>query len=62
VKGDPGFVPNYNVANFHRLVVHGNAMASNTDQEYVKLTIDPSVNAVASANTFGPFTWTRVQP
>jgi len=62
VKGHPGFVPNYNVANFHRLVVHGNAMASKTDQEYVKLTIDPSVNAVASANTFGPFIWTRVQP
>jgi hypothetical protein len=62
VKGNPGFVPSYNVANFHRLVVHGNAMASKTDQEYVKLTIDPSVNAIASENAFGPFTWTRVQP
>jgi hypothetical protein len=62
VKGNPGFAPSYNVANFHRLVVHGNAMASKTDQEYVKLTIDPSANAVASENAFGPFTWTRVQP
>ena len=62
VKDKPGFVPSYNVANFHRLVVHGNAMASNTDHEYVKLTINPGANAVASDNAFGPFTWTRVQP
>jgi hypothetical protein len=62
VKGQPGFAPAYNVGNFHRLVVHGNAMASNTDQEYIKLTIDPSLNAPASENAFGPFSWTRVQP
>jgi hypothetical protein len=52
----------YNVANFHRIVVHGNATASATDKEYVKLAVDPSVNAVASENAFGPFSWTRVQP
>lgn len=62
VKGNSGFTPTYNVTNFHRIVVHGNAMASNTDQEYVKLTIDPTVHAVASENAFGPFTWMRVQP
>lgn len=52
----------YNVANFHRIVVHGNATVSGTDKEYVKLTVDPSVNAGASENAFGPFSWTRVQP
>ncbi len=62
VKGDPGFAPSYHIGNFHRVVVHGNAMASKTDQEYVKLTVDPGAHAVASENAFGPFTWTRVQP
>jgi hypothetical protein len=62
VKGNPGFAPSYNVANFHRLVVHGNAMASKTDQEYLKLTIDHSANAAANENAFGPFSWMRVQP
>jgi hypothetical protein len=62
VKGNPSFVPSYDVGNFHRLVVHGNAMPSKTDLEYIKLTIDPSANAVASENAFGPFSWTRVQP
>jgi hypothetical protein len=52
----------YNVANFHRIVVHGNATASGTYKEYVKLTVDPSVNAAASENAFGPFSWIRVQP
>jgi len=52
----------YNVANFHRIVVHGNATASGTDKEYVKLVVDPSVNAAASENAFGPFSWTRMQP
>jgi hypothetical protein len=52
----------YNIANFHRIVVHGNATASATDKEYVKLVVDPSVNAVTSENAFGPFSWTRVQP
>jgi hypothetical protein len=62
VKGDPGFVPGYDVKNFHRIVVHGNATPAGTDQEYVKLTIDPGANFAASENAFGPFSWTRVQP
>jgi hypothetical protein len=52
----------YNVPNFHRIVVHGNATPSGTKQEYVKLSIDPAVNVAASANAFGPFSWTRIQP
>ena len=52
----------YNVPNFHRIVVHGNATAAGTYKEYVKLTVDPSVNVAASENAFGPFSWTRVQP
>ena len=62
VKGDPSYAPSYNVNNFHRLVVHGNATASGTDKEYLKLTVDPSANATASENAFGPFSWTRAQP
>jgi hypothetical protein len=47
------------VPNFHRIVVHGSTLPL----EWVKLTVDPSVNAPASANAFGPFRWTRmVQP
>ncbi|KAB0584681.1 hypothetical protein F7Q92_02285 [Ideonella dechloratans] len=60
--GNAGYVPSYAVPNFHRVVVHGNATASNTDKEYLKLTIDTSVDAPASENAFGPFAWTRVQP
>jgi hypothetical protein len=60
--GDPSYVPTYDVPNFHRIVVHGNATASGTDKEYVKLTFDPNANAAASENAFGPFRWTRVQP
>lgn len=48
----------YDVANFHRLVVHG----STAPQEWLKLTVDPSVNAAGSENAFGPFSWVRVQP
>lgn len=62
VKANPSYAPTYNVSNFHRLVVHGNATASATDKEYVKLTVDPSANALASDSAFGPFSWTRVQP
>jgi hypothetical protein len=52
----------YNVPNFHRIVVHGAATPAGTDKEYIKLTIDPSANAAASENAFGPFSWTRVHP
>jgi Calcineurin-like phosphoesterase len=62
VKTDPAYVPTYSVPNFHRIVVHGNATASGTYQEYIKLAIDPAASAVASENAFGPFSWTRAQP
>lgn len=49
----------YNVPNFHRVVVHGSTLPL----EWLKLTIDPRVNAPGSANAFGPFAWTRmIQP
>jgi hypothetical protein len=48
----------YDVANFHRLVVHG----STTPQEWLKMTVDPKADAAATENAFGPFSWTRVQP
>jgi hypothetical protein len=50
--------PGYSVANFHRVVVHG----STFPLEWLRLTIDPRADAPASANAFGPFSWTRVQP
>jgi len=51
--------PGYNVPNFFRIVVHG----STTPLEWLKLAVDPSVNAPASASAFGPFAWTRqIQP
>lgn len=46
----------YNVPNFHRLVVHGSVIP----MEWLKLTVDPRANAAASANAFGPFSWTRM--
>ena len=48
----------YNVPNFHRVVVHGSIFPL----EWLKLTIDPKANNAPSPNTFGPFTWERVQP
>lgn len=48
----------YNVPNFRRIVVHGSTLPL----EYLRLTIDPTVNAAGSANAFGPFSWARVQP
>ena len=62
MKGDLNYVPSYNVSNFHRLVMHGNATAAGTDMEYIKLTIDPNANAPDSENAFGPFSWSRVLP
>jgi hypothetical protein len=50
--------PGYEVANFHRIVVHG----STFPLEWLKLTIDPGANG-NSATSFGPFSWARqVQP
>jgi hypothetical protein len=50
--------PGYDVANFHRIVVHG----STFPLEWLKLTIDPGANG-NSATSFGPFSWARqIQP
>ncbi len=43
---------------FHRVVVHG----STFPLEYLRLTIDPKHPAPAGPNSFGPFSWERVQP
>jgi hypothetical protein len=48
----------YNVPNFHRVVVHG----SSTPLEWLRLTIDPRASNPTTATSFGPFSWTRVQP
>ena len=47
--------PTYNVANFHRIVVHG----STAPMEWLKLTVDPSAAAPNGATSFGPFSWQR---
>ena len=49
----------YQVPNFHRLVMHTGAT---TPLEYVRLTVDTSVNAPNGTDAFGPFKWTRVVP
>jgi hypothetical protein len=48
--------PGYDVANFHRIVVHGSTLPL----EWLKLRIDPKANAPASSNAFGPFSWSEV--
>ncbi len=48
----------YNVPNFHRIVVHGETMPL----EWLKLSIDPTANAPHGLESFGPFSWKRVQP
>jgi hypothetical protein len=53
-----GVHPSYDVPNFHRVVVHGSTFPF----EYLRLTVDPRGNAAASANAFGPFSWSRVNP
>jgi len=58
---DPNYAmhPGYNVPNFHRIVVHG----STVPLEWLKVTVDPAVNAPRASNAFGPFAWTRmIQP
>lgn len=48
--------PDLDVANFHRIVVHG----STTPLEWLKVTIDPSKHADGSTDgAYGPFTWAR---
>lgn len=47
----------YDVDNFHRIVVHG----STAPMEWLKLTIKPGDSeGRASLNSFGPFTWQRM--
>jgi hypothetical protein len=48
--------PGYNVPNFHRIVVHGSTLPL----EYLRLTVDPRLNAPEGPNAFGPFSWERV--
>ena len=50
--------PNYDVSNFHRVVVHG----STFPLEYLRLAVDTRVNNAPSATSFGPFSWERVIP
>jgi len=47
--------PSYDVANFHRIVVHG----STVPLEYLRLTAHGR-NQPTTATSFGPFTWQRV--
>ena len=47
----------YDVKNFHRIVVHG----STAPMEWLKLSVKPGdSNGRASANSFGPFSWERM--
>jgi hypothetical protein len=48
--------PSYDVANFHRIVVHG----STTPLEWLKLTVTPGAHSLTTATSFGPFTWSRI--
>jgi len=48
--------PGYDVQNFHRIVVHG----STFPLEWMRLTVDPRVNAPQGSESFGPFSWQRV--
>jgi hypothetical protein len=49
--------PGYDVANFHRIVVHG----STFPLEWLKLKIDPGTTNPSTSTSFGPFSWTRIQ-
>jgi hypothetical protein len=51
------FHPGYDVPNFHRIVVHGEALPL----EYLRLSIDSRANG-SGATAFGPFSWERVVP
>jgi hypothetical protein len=47
--------PYYDVANFHRIVVHG----STVPLEYLELVMTPGGHQPTTATTFGPFSWWR---
>jgi len=46
--------PSYNVANFHRVTVHGSSSL-----EWLKLDIDPDASNPPGSTSFGPFAWAR---
>jgi hypothetical protein len=48
--------PYYNVANFHRVVVHGSTLPL----EWLKLTAAPGAHNPTTATSFGPFSWVRM--
>jgi len=50
--------PGHDVANFHRVVVHG----STAPLEYLRLRIDSTKSNAPSSTSFGPFSWERVVP
>ncbi len=50
--------PGYDLPNFHRIVVHG----STFPLEWLRLTVNPRVDAPNGATAFGPFSWERVIP
>ena len=54
---EAGLHPGYDVANFHRIVVHG----STFPLEWLKLSIAPGAT-VPGPTTFGPFSWSRQRP
>jgi hypothetical protein len=47
--------PSYDVANFHRITVHG----STVPLEYLRLTMTPGGHSAPSPTSFGPFSWER---
>jgi hypothetical protein len=48
-----------NVANFHRVVVHGDNYDPVLALEWLKLTVDPNANNKTTSTSFGPFSWER---
>lgn len=50
--------PGHDVANFHRVVVHG----STAPLEYLRLAIDTTKSNPTTGTSFGPFSWERVTP
>jgi hypothetical protein len=47
--------PNYDVSNFHRVIVHGSTLPL----EWLKLIVDPNANNKTTSTSFGPFSWQR---
>jgi len=51
LKTDTSYVPSYNVTNFHRIVVHGNATASGTDTQLHSWTTTCTTSKSGSTGT-----------